>query len=208
MKENTEGLKLACIYSWNCPTAKKLNVSKKLCDFPKLKTPTSKTVEFVKKILRILNPYKDYCKIAKILKIESVFDYRVVAAYWRYGRKNGKPIQWHDYSILSQVKHVPIKSLDIWHLNETCVLWGQIEEEINDIFLVKYNSVIRQNDLLILSPQKQIKRVAKAFTEEAKIGDCISFHFSTGAEILNPKESKNLTVATEETLRLFNAKTI
>jgi len=80
---NTDGLKIACVYSWNCTTAKNLKVSEILYNFARLENPTQKATSLVKEILMRLAPYKDYCAIAKFHELgnEAAFDYMTVAPY-------------------------------------------------------------------------------------------------------------------------------
>jgi hypothetical protein len=190
-----EGLKLACIYSWNCDAAKMLKVSEILCGFAINQDQNS--INLVKRVLKRMGPYKDYRFIANKLELKNIFDLEVIRSYWRY---------WHNRSIISRFKDIPLDLL-AKRINDCFVLSGKVIKEKNDNWIIKYRPIIKNRKCLYFGSYS-LKKIVKTFTAKAKKGAVISFHFSVGAEILTKKESQQLIKATNEVLEALNAGTL
>ena len=208
MKENESvvvGLKLACVYSWNCETARILKISELLRSFAELgNKATPDMVDLAKITLKFLKPYNDYREIAKDWKIENPFDYEVVANYWRPHSQTRKPKICHNWAILKRLLADKPKTIDANRLNETFVHAGVITRDLDDSFAVKYRPIITDNAFLLLGNTETIKVIKKAFVSEERLKGEISFHFSAGTEDLNANEAYQLTILNGELLNIFN----
>lgn len=198
-----EGLRLACIYNWNCETARMLKVSEFIYNFAVQGNP--RLTNSIKGILKEMGPSADYCSIAHNLKLQNIFDPRVIRAYWRCWGLSKKAPAWHNYSVLSQLKNVPFGLLNVEKINECLVFSGKIVGEKNGNWIIKYRPVIKTKTRLCFESYK-LKEVRKIFTARAKKEDIISFHFSADAEIISREESRQLNEATNEALKIFNAR--
>ncbi len=94
------GSQLAAVYSWNCRTAKKLKVSKKLFDFASGKTDDNRGV---KKILMALGPYKSYLSIAKSKHLSDKFALAVISFYWR---------NLHNRDVIAPLCRLPLSKIN------------------------------------------------------------------------------------------------
>lgn len=187
------GLKLATIYSWNCQTAKKLKVSKKLFDFASGETDDNRGI---KKILMALSPYKSYSAIAKTKRSPNKFSLEVVSFYWR---------SCHNRAVLSLLYHLPLAKINLKHINECFIVCGKIKSVGKNHFIVECRSIIQKKNILALGKLIR-KKVANPLKLEAKINDIVSSHYSDAAEVLSQIEAKRLTKTTKKILREFNAK--
>jgi len=202
-----EGLKLAASYSWNCNTAKRLKVCKKLQDFILGKTKNSQAV---KEILEVLVPYKFYLAITKTNNLSDGFSPAVISFYWRswpMAFKSPGPEDtsfFHNHTVAAIAYSQPLAKIDLWHMNECLASAGKIKQVGKNYFVIEYQPVVRKENGLFLGKPTKTK-ITNHLKLKAKTGDFISFHYTNAAEIISPAEAEQLTETTQKILQKFNA---
>ena len=202
-----DGLKLAASYSWNCNTAKRLKVCKKLLGFVLDKIKNNQTA---REILEVLVPYKFYSAIAKANKLSDEFSPAVVSFYWRgwpIAFKSPRPDTsfFHNHTVAAIAYSQPLEKINLNRMNECLAACGRIKRVGKNYFIIEYQPVVRKENGLFLGEPTKTK-ITNHLKLKAKTGDFVSFHYVNAAEIISPAEAKRLTEITKKVLQNFNAK--
>jgi len=195
-----DGLKLACIYSWNCEMARSISASKTLFHFADKKVGE---VEKIKKILGHLDTDQYYREITKRNDWVDTFDVNIVSSYWTGSPKLNGNI-WHNYTTLIPLLRVPISGIASELIDECVVHCGEVKSVSSNKVTVSYNPIIKENGKLVFGElrEKVIEHVFNHFS--VKKGDSVAFHFSICTEILKEKECGRLINITKDSLSRFN----
>jgi len=200
-KENKmNGLRLACIYSWNCEKACLLGVSNLLEKYAKGNTTKE---EKVKKIIARLETDPFYRQIAEDNKIEDPLDFSVVSSYWKGSPNLSGDIRHNDTTLIPLLK-LPFEYIEADIIDDCMVHCGIVKEVEKDTMIVAYRPVVKKRNALMLGilTLKEIKKpINRASLEE---DDLISFHFSVCAEKLTKEEFDRLYKITMISLNKFN----
>ena len=198
-----EALKLACKYSWNCHTAIHFGISEKLLDFI---TGKEKDSEKIRKLLKILNSYKSYCNIATANKIDDPFDIRVISYYWKgIGHELDTEI-WHNYTTLSPLFNMPMKLINTNMVDEDFVHPAEVTRTDSEKIMIRYYPVIKHENGLALSEEKEEKNVTNPFAKKYQLRDMVAIHFESIIEKLTIEEFQTLSAIAKKSLERFNEK--
>lgn len=178
-----DGLKIACLYSYDCQAVKLLNANQKLFDFIHSQNSNKALVQ---PFLRKLIPYPVYCLIAKLEK-KNYFDEEVVRTYW---------FEHHNEHILQKIKDIGYLSVMAANLVLNCaVSFGRVSGKI-----VVCKTLIYKKEKIILAEQE---RKVKMNFVNAKNGNLVSVHLGIAREKISKNQAKIIENTTLEALKVI-----
>jgi hypothetical protein len=217
----TQGTKLACLFSWDCNTVRKLGINDELLTFIKGR----KDVKKVRGHLTKLAPYLGYVQIAGRHNL-APFETQVISAYWLgnnlldkfFSEKviaNQINFPYHNLHVLAQFRPT--------HLNTDLVnkLLGEITDctiqaaKVIKIkpatYLVDYYPFCWTKGKGFYFGKSQLRLVKKGllrknFLGQAKRGEMIVFHFGSARLIISQRKEKQLKKYTNLSFDSLNAK--
>ncbi|MBI5046082.1 MAG: hypothetical protein HZC14_03755 [Candidatus Niyogibacteria bacterium] len=196
-----DGIRMSCVYSWNCDKAKGLGVSDILLNFAK----NSETdVQKIQETLFLLEIGKFYKKIAEINSMSDPFDKRIVSYYWT-GQPNLAGELWHNYTTLLPLLAVPFSFLKIGLIDNCLARAGEVVRTGKGGLVARYRPLIKNETGLAISETFQEKNIEKVFGGPVKKGDLIIFHFSNFTGKINFHNAGILDKITKQSLNKFNA---
>mgnify|MGYP001608489550 FL=1 len=150
-----DGVRISCVYSWNCEKAKALGASGILLDFAKnLETDIQK----IREALLSLEIGKFYRKIAEINSMSDIFDARIASYYWM-GQPDLAGELWHNYTTLLPLLVVPFQFFKIELIDNCLVRTGEVVRVGDDDFVVRYHPLIINEVGLAISGAFQEKNI-------------------------------------------------
>lgn len=195
-----DGIRMSCVYSWNCDKAKGLGVSGMLLDFAK--NPET-DIQKIQETLLLLEIGKFYKKIAEVNSMSDPFDARIVSYYW-----TGQPYLagelWHNYTTLLPLLSAPFSFLKIGLIDNCLVRAGEVVKTRDGGFVARYRPLIKNETGLAIAKTFQEKNIGKEFGDSVKEGDLIAFHFSNFTEKITADNAGILDKITEQSLNKFN----
>lgn len=195
-----DGVKMSCIYSWNCDRAKGSGVSGVLLNFAK--NPKA-DIQKIREILLSLEIGKFYKKIAEANSISDIFDAITVSYYWT-GRPDLAGELWHNYTTLLPLLAVPFPLLKIELIDDCLVRSGEVIRVQDGGLAVRYRPLIKNETGLAVSGSFQEKNIGKEFEGCVVEGDLVTFHFSSFTGIIDFDNACILDKITERSLCKFN----
>lgn len=91
----------------------------------------------------------------------------------------------------------------LYSMDECRVGWGQVRNIKNNIIAVLYEPIVYNNGRMMFGAPV-LKKIFRELPGEVKIGDWISFHWSSFCEVLSPENLMNLRKWTAINLELAN----
>jgi len=203
-------IKMAALYSWGCRRTKNLGVDKILEKFIlSKKTDDSEILEILKK----LQPYPSYQKLASISEDKNPFSGKVIDVYWLGGEilKNfGDLLPFHNFEtlilLLSAEKNEKILQKLLAEAEDCCVMPGIVKEILkNQKAVVEYRRIEYRVGKFHFGVST-IKEIKRKFLKDLKVGDLISFHLGYGREKITASKKESLEIWTKKTLDILNKK--
>jgi len=211
-----EGTKLACMFSWDCKTAREKEINDQLTKFViDLQNP-----EEMQLILRKLASYYGYVQLAAKYGLYP-FTWEIVSAYWlgnkqldevfcQRGGNKGIDFPYHNYHVLAKFRPSQLNSrllLRIFQLIAECTVQTALVVEIRRL---DYRGIYKP---ISWSKEKGfhfgnlIRRdIKKGLLGKARVDDIIAFHFGSARLVINEATRANLLRYTQLTFDSLNAK--
>jgi len=195
-----DGLRLACVYSWNCEKARLFKVSDLLLDFAKSGRGDE---NLIKKALALLDTDEFYQKIARDnFREGDMFNKRTVSSYWR-----GSPVLtgsiWHNYTTIEPIIKLPIEAIDADMINECLVHAGMVESVKDGVLEIKYRPIVKKEKELAIGSYAR-RSIDRVFPDSVSEGDLVAFHFFSSTEVISDNDAARLANITEFSLKKFN----
>ncbi len=179
-----DGLRLACLYSYDCQAVKLLlDANQNLFDFihnPNLNKAS--VLPFLKKLV----PYPIYCSIAASKK-KDCFDEEVVRTYW---------FEHHNEYVLQKIKDIKhLSDMAVNLLLNCAVSFGKVSGKI-----VICKTLIYKRGRIIVAERE--RKIEMGFVD-VKNGDLISVHLGIAREKIFENQARIIENTTSEALKVI-----
>lgn len=211
-----EGTKLACMFSWDCQTARKREINSQLTKF----IIDPQNPEEMQQILQGLASYYGYVQLAAKYGLDP-FAMEVVSAYWlgnkqldevfrQRGGDKGIDFPYHNYHVLAKFRPSRLNShllLRIFRLIAECTVQTALVVEIRRLdYRVIYQPINWSKEKGFHFGNLIRRDIKRGLLGEARIDDIIVFHFSSARIVVNEATRANLLRYTQLTFDSLNAK--
>lgn len=109
---------------------------------------------------------------------------------------------FHVFNIWQRTGHIE-NPHTLFTMDECRVGWGEVKQADKEIITVLYEPIVYNNGRLAFGAPV-LKKIFRELPGEVRIGDWISFHWSSFCEVLSPKNLMNLRKWTAINLELAN----